>query len=141
MVKNKTSETTKHPYQFILEFTASEQKRKDSYALIDLMQKVTGLEPKMWGPSIIGFGTYHYRYDSGHEGDAPLLAFSPRKAALTLYVTCGTKEEETLLKKLGKFTKSKACVDVKKLEDIDQDVLLNIMKASLRFTKAKYKQS
>lgn len=141
MAKNKTAETKKDPFQFILEFTKSEQRRKDSYALIELMQKVSGFEPKMWGPSIVGFGSYHYRYESGHEGDAPLLGFSPRKAALTLYVTCGNREEEILLKKLGKFTKSKACLYLKKLSDIDQNVLVQIMKGSLKFTKSKYKTS
>lgn len=84
MAKTKTTDTGKDVNEFILEFTDSEQKRKDSYELIQLMEKVSGFKARMWGPSIIGFGTYHYKYASGHEGDAPLLGFSPRKAAISL---------------------------------------------------------
>nr|MBA2746809.1 DUF1801 domain-containing protein [Flavisolibacter sp.] len=85
MYKNKTAETTKDVHEFIMEFADTEQKRKDSFQLVELMQKTTGFEPRMWGPSIIGFGSYHYKYPSGHEGNAPLAGFSPRKAAISLY--------------------------------------------------------
>lgn len=92
MAKNKTTETNKSVIKFIHEFVDSDQKIKDSYALIELMQEVTGFPPKMWGPSIIGFGHYHYKYASGHEGDMPLLGFSPRKAAISLYVYTGVED-------------------------------------------------
>jgi len=85
-----------------------------------LMQKAAGEKPKMWGPSIIGFGSYHYTYDSGREGDMPVVAFSPRKAATVLY---GLSASESLLPKLGKHTRGKGCVYIKKLADVDQKVL------------------
>ena len=86
MAKNKTTETTANVREFINSFADSEQKRTDSFELVKIMEDLTGYEPKMWGPSIIGFGSYHYRYGSGHEGDAPLVGFSPRKKAISLYV-------------------------------------------------------
>ncbi|MDD3458153.1 MAG: DUF1801 domain-containing protein, partial [Weeksellaceae bacterium] len=97
--------------------------------------------PKMFGPSIIGFGNYHYKYDSGHEGDAPLVAFSPRKAAISLYVYSGymghTIQDE-LLKNLGKFKMGKSCIYVKKLSDIDLEVLKKIMQSTIDFLETKY---
>ncbi|TSJ47933.1 DUF1801 domain-containing protein [Fluviicola chungangensis] len=138
MAKTKTAETTKDVNEFILEFTDSEQKRKDSQELIGLMEKVSGFKAKMWGPSIIGFGTYHYKYASGHEGDAPLLGFSPRKAAISLYVSTGEHGQEELLKDLGKFTMGKACIYVKKLSDINQDCLVKLMKDTVARTTKKY---
>lgn len=138
MAKTKTAETTKDVNEFILEFTDSEQKRKDSEELIGLMEKVSGFKAKMWGPSIIGFGTYHYKYASGHEGDAPLLGFSPRKAAISLYVSTGEPGQEELLKDLGKFTMGKACIYVKKLSDINQDCLIQLMKDTMARTTKKY---
>ena len=92
MAKNKTAETASDVLEFIQSFADTVQKREDSIALIALMQDVSGYEPKMWGPSIIGFGNYHYKYESGHEGDAPLIGFSPRKAAISLYVYTGLPE-------------------------------------------------
>lgn len=138
MAKNKTKETTVSVPDFIDSFADTEQKKKDSYELLTLMQEVTGFEPKMWGPSIIGFGSYHYRYESGHEGDAPLLGFSPRKAAISLYAFTGLKEHEHLLKDLGKFTMGKACIYVKKLSDIDQDALKKLMKETIHYLQSKY---
>lgn len=138
MAKTKTAETSKNVNEFILEFTDSEQKRKDSRELIGLMEKVSGFKAKMWGPSIIGFGTYHYKYASGHEGDAPLLGFSPRKAAISLYVSTGEPGQEELLKDLGKFTMGKACIYVKKLSDINQDCLVKLMKDTMARTTEKY---
>ena len=136
MAKTKTAETTKDVSEFILEFTDSEQKRKDSHELIRLMEEVSGFKARMWGPSIIGFGTY--KYASGHEGDAPLLGFSPRKAAISLYISTGEPGQEGLLKELGKFTMGKACIYVKKLEDINKESLVELMKDSIVRTKAKY---
>lgn len=92
----------------------------------------------MWGPSIIGFGSYHYKYKSGHEGDAPLLGFSPRKSAISLYVFTGLDKHEYLLKNLGKFKKGKACIYVNKLEDIHIDELENVMKVTIDYIKEKY---
>ncbi len=141
MAKNKTAETEADVRAFIQSFTDSEQKRQDSYALIKLMQEMSGFPPKMWGPSIIGFGTYHYKYASGHEGDMPLLGFSPRKAAISLYVYTGLPEHEYLLEGLGKFTMGKVCIYVKKLSDIDVEKLKEMMKASLQYMSEKPKKS
>jgi hypothetical protein len=116
----------------------SEQVRDDCREIIKLMKKATGFPAKMWGPSIIGFGQYHYKYESGHEGDMCLVGFSPRKGNLTLYVLGDFPGQEALLKKLGKCKVSKACLYVKKLEDIDMKVLEKIVKDSVDFTKKKY---
>lgn len=138
MAKNKTEQTEANVREFIEAFADSEQKKKDSYTLIQLMQEATGHEPKMWGPSIIGFGSYHYKYKTGHEGDAPLLGFSPRKAALSLYVYTGLDEHRYLLEGLGKFKIGKVCIYVKKLEDIDKDKLRRLMDESLRYLREHY---
>lgn len=138
MAKTKTHETAKDVYEFIEEFATSEQKKKDSYELITLMKKATGFEPKMWGPTIIGFGTYHYKYASGHEGDAPILGFSPRKAAFSLYVYTGLPEHEFLLKDLGKFKMGKVCIYVNKLADIDRKRLVYLMDYIVAYMKDHY---
>lgn len=138
MAKNKTTETNKDVLQFINEFADSEQKRKDSHELIKLMQSISGHKPKMWGPSIIGFGSYHYKYASGHEGDAPMLGFSPRKAAISLYVFTGLAKHKHLLDGLGKFKMGKACIYVKKLSDIDQEKLKLLMQETISWVHAKY---
>jgi hypothetical protein len=138
MAKNKTAATEKDVQQFINEFADTEQKRQDSRELIELMQSVTGHEPKMWGPSIVGFGSYHYKYDSGHEGDAPLLGFSPRKAAISLYVFTGHDKHRHLLANLGKFKMGKACIYVKKLADLDRQVLTSLMQETVRYLQLKY---
>lgn len=138
MAKNKTTETNADVFEFINTFADTDQKKKDSYELVELMKKISGHEPKMWGPSIIGFGSYHYKYDSGHEGDAPVLGFSPRKAAISLYVFTGLEEHEHLLKDLGKFKMGKACIYAKKLSDINQDQLKELMKETIKFIENKY---
>lgn len=141
MAKNKTTTTDANVENFINTFADTEQKRKDSFELIKLMQDFTGYEPKMYGPSIVGFGNYHYKYDSGHEGNAPLVGFSPRKAAISLYVFTGylgAPEQEELLKDLGKFKMGKACIYVKKLSDINQEVLKKLMKTTIDFLESKY---
>lgn len=138
MAKNKTTETNAGVIEFINSLVDSEQKRKDSFELIKLMQKVTGYEPKMWGPSIIGFGQYHYKYESGHEGDAPLAGFSPRKSAISLYVFTGLLEHEHLLKDLGKFKIGKACIYVNKLSDITLDKLSVLVHETMSYLQAKY---
>ncbi|MDM1047511.1 DUF1801 domain-containing protein [Sphingobacterium hotanense] len=139
MATLKTSFTDEDVVSFI-ESVDNEQKRKDSYALISLMEKATGEKAKMFGPTIVGFGQYHYKYDSGHEGDAPLLGFSPRKAAISLYVYTGGKRQDELLKSFGKYKMGKACIYVKKLSDIDVEVLEDLMKDSIQFTSEKYQR-
>jgi hypothetical protein len=139
MAKNKTTETKHDVTAFIDAFADSEQKKLDSYELVDIMHKATGFEPKMWGPSIIGFGTYHYKYESGHEGDAPLVAFSPRKAAISLYIFSGLEEHKPLIENLGKFKMGKSCIYVKKLNDINQVELIKVIKATTKWLKEKYK--
>jgi hypothetical protein len=138
MAKTKTKPTNQSVDEFIATFADTEQKRQDSYELIKLMQKVSGHEPYMWGPSIIGFGSYHYKYASGHEGDAPMLGFSPRKAAISLYVFTGLKEDKHLLDNLGKYKMGKACIYIKRLSDIDEKQLIILMKASLKYLKSTY---
>jgi len=135
----KTKQTNASVSKFINQFVDSEQKRKDSFELIKLMQEFTGFKPKMWGPTMIGFGVYHYKSErSRQEGDWPLVGFSPRKAAISLYVYTGAKEHEYLLKDLGKFKIGKACIYVKKLSDIDQGALKRLMKASIDYVQKKY---
>ena len=123
MAKNKTSETAASVTDFINNFADTDQKRADSFRLIELMREWSGFEPKMWGPTIIGFGSYHYKYESGHEGDNPLIGFSPRKAEFSLYVFSPTPENKHLLDDLGKFKMGKACIYVKKLSDISISAL------------------
>jgi len=119
MAENKTKPTKLSVSTFIDAIT-DPSRRSDAKALVKLMQKAAGEKPKMWGPSIIGFGSYHYTYDSGREGDMPVVAFSPRKAATVLY---GLSDAEALLPKLGKHTRGKGCLYIKKLADVDQKVL------------------
>lgn len=139
MAEIKTKQTNADVHEFINTFADSEQKRKDSFELLKLMQDFTGFEPKMWGPTMIGFGSYHYKSDrSKQEGDWPLVGFSPRKAAISLYVYSGSPQHEYLLKNLGKFTMGKACIYIKKLADIDQNELKNLMKESIAFLESKY---
>jgi hypothetical protein len=131
--KNKTAETEVSVNDFIDSFVDNDQKKADSYQLIDLMKEWSGFEPKMWGPSIIGFGSYHYKYASGHEGDAPLIAFSPRKAAFSLYVHSPTEKNNPLLDTLGKFKITKGCIYIKKLSDIDIATLKKICSATFDY--------
>ena len=140
MAELKTKQTNADVVEFINQFADSEQKRKDSFELLKLMRDFTGFEPKMWGASIIGFGSYHYKSErSRQEGDWPLIGFSPRKAAISLYVFTGAKEHEYLLADLGKFKMGAACIYVKRLSDINQDVLKKLMKVTIDFLKAKYR--
>jgi len=141
MAKNKTKETTANVEDFIHSYANTEQKRKDSFELLKLMEKLTACKPKMWGASIIGFGTYHYKYDSGHEGDAPLIGFSPRKSAISLYVFTGLEEHKHHLEGLGKFKMGKACIYIKKLSDINQNVLKKLMRETIAFLQSKYQTS
>lgn len=123
MAKNKTTETQVSVNDFIHFFVDNDQKKADSFQLIKLMQEWSGFEAKMWGPTIIGFGSYHYKYASGHEGDAPMIGFSPRKAAFSLYVYSPREDNKHLLDNFGKFKITKGCIYIKKLSDIDVSVL------------------
>jgi hypothetical protein len=136
MAKNKTTETKASVANF-LATVKDEKKRKDCSAIIDLIEKHTGLEPKMWGPSIIGFGSYHYKYESGHEGDAPLVGLSPRANAISLYLS-NVMEKEDLLKKFGKHKTGKGCIYIQKIEDIDTTVLIQMAKNSIKHLRNKY---
>jgi len=138
MSKLKTKPTEIDVYEFIDSFANTEQKRKDSKVLVELMTRVTGFNPVMWGPSIIGFGEYHYVYKSEHEGDAPLVGFSPRKSAISLYVFTGLEEHEYLLENLGKFRKGMSCIYVNKLADINLDQLTSLMKETIKYLNEKY---
>lgn len=137
--KNKTTETEVNVTHFINSWVDDEQKKADSFKLIALMQEWSGFAPKMWGPTIIGFGSYHYKYASGHEGDAPLIGFSPRKAAFSLYVFSPTEDNKHLLDDLGKFKISKACIYVRKLSDIHIPALEKICKESILYISRHHK--
>ena len=134
MAENKTVPTNQSVDDF-LNAIEDEQKRNDSFALRDLMREVTGLEPRMWGSSIIGFGSYHYRYASGREGDTMLAGFSPRKQNLTIYNMGGVDPDDDLLKKLGKHTTGKGCLYIKRLDDVDLPTLKRLIAASFTRTR------
>ncbi len=141
MAELKTQATTADVTEFIEKFADSEQKKADSYALLKLMEDITGSKAVMWGASIIGFGKYHYKSErSKQEGDWPLVGFSPRKSAISLYVFSGLPEHEYLLENLGKFKKGAACIYVKKLSDINIEVLKTIMQATISYLKNRYGQ-
>ncbi len=131
--ENKTKVTEIRVSDFINSFVDDKQKVEDSLQLIELMKKWSGFEPKMWGPTIIGFGSYHYKYASGHEGDCLLIGFSPRKKAFSLYVYTPQQNNTELLYKLGKFKMGKACIYINKLLDIDLDVLEVLCKSTIHF--------
>jgi hypothetical protein len=133
----KTKETDNSVIEFI-EQVDSSKKREDAYKLLDIFTETTGFEAKMWGPSIIGFGSYHYKYESGHEGDAPLVGFSPRKAKISLYFAPGEKKRNELLERFGKHTSGKACVYINKVADIDVDVLKTLINESVSFLQEMY---
>ncbi|KAF2078849.1 DUF1801 domain-containing protein [Flavobacterium sharifuzzamanii] len=140
MAKNKTTETQNSVTDFI-NAVENDVKRNDAFELLKIIEEITGFEPKMWGPSIIGFGSYHYKYESGHEGDAPLAGFSPRKTAMTVYFYLPEEKREALLSKLGKHTSSKACIYIKKLADIDIETLKKIILLSIEYTQNLYPQN
>jgi hypothetical protein len=137
MTQLKTKATEVRAADFI-EAVPGPVRRDDAKTLAALMTRVTGEPPAMWGPSIIGFGSYHYRYDSGHEGDACRLGFSPRKAELVLYVLNGSTEQEAQLARLGKHRTGKACLYIKKLADVDMNVLEELVRDQLASMDARY---
>jgi hypothetical protein len=137
MYEQKTKETDSSVIEFI-ENVDSMKKREDAYKLLEIFTETSGFEAKMWGPSIIGFGSYHYKYESGHEGDAPLVGFSPRKAKISLYFAPGDPKREGQLKEFGKHTTGKACVYINKVADVDVEVLKELIKQSIHFLKGIY---
>jgi len=137
MYELKTKENDSDVVEFI-ETIENPKKREDAYQLLDIFTETTGFQAKMWGTSIIGFGSYHYKYQSGHEGDAPLVGFSPRKAKFSLYFAAGDPDRDKLLESLGKHTKGKGCVYINKVADIDVDVLKKLIKQSVSFLQKTY---
>jgi hypothetical protein len=138
MAENKT-QPTKLSVAAYIDALPDETKRADAKALVNLMQSAIGEKPKMWGPSIIGFGSYHYTYESGREGDMPLAGFSPRKAATVLYGLTGFSDAEAWLAKLGKHTTGKGCLYIKKLADVDQKVLEALVVKSISAKRSQAK--
>lgn len=133
----KMKQTDANVIEFI-EAVDHPKKREDAYKLLEIFEQTSGYKAKMWGPSIIGFGTYHYKYASGHEGDAPLVGFSPRKAKISLYIATGDTTRDEILKRLGKYTAGKSCVYVNKVEDINEDVLKEMIIKSIAFIQELY---
>ncbi len=131
MAKNKTTETIASVKDFI-NTVKDPVKKSDSLAAIELMQSATGFEAKMWGPSIIGFGSYHYVHDSGREGDMPIVAFSPRATGLVFYVSLNPDEREKFLSELGKHKTDKGCINIKKLEDVKLPTLKKMIQATVK---------
>ena len=137
MPENKTVPTGQDVTAF-LNGVMDERKRKDCFTVLELMKQVTGLEPKMWGSSIVGFGTYHYKYESGREGDMILAGFSPRAQNLTLYNMNGFEKIDDLLKKLGKHTTGKGCLYIKRLDDVDLPTLKSLIEESYKYVTDKH---
>lgn len=130
MAENKTQKTETSVTDF-LNSLPDEQKRQDSFTIVELMKQASESEPKMWGPSIIGFGDSHYKYESGREGDWFLIGFSPRKQNLTLYIRGGLPKYTELLNKLGKYKTGKGCLYINKLSDVNLDILKEMISQSL----------
>ena len=134
MAKLKTQKNKASVEEF-LNSVMNEKKRNDSFSILEMMREVTGEEPSMWGPSIVGFGSYHYKYASGREGDWFLTGFSPRKQSLTLYIMPGFDQYESLIANLGKFKTGKSCLYINKLEDVDKTILKKLIKESVAHMK------
>lgn len=137
MYEQKTKETDNSVIEFI-DSVDNPKKREDAYKLLTIFTETSGYEAKMWGPSIIGFGSYHYKYATGHEGDAPLVGFSPRKAKISLYFAVGDTKRDELLQHFGKYTAGKGCVYINKVADINIDVLRALIDQSVTFLKETY---
>lgn len=137
MAENKTK-ATDASVQAFLESVADERRREDCFTLVELMQEVTGEPARMWGETMVGFDSYHYKYASGREGDALLLGFSPRKDSLALYGLIGFDGDAALLGQLGKHKTGKSCLYVKTLKDVDMNVLTDLMKRGARHTREMY---
>lgn len=136
--KLKTRETEKSVKKF-LDKISDTKRREDCYTVLEMMNRATKAEPKMWGTSIVGFGSYHYKYESGREGDWFPIGFSPHKQNLTLYLMMGFSPHEQTMKKLGTYKTGKSCLYINNLEDIDTTTLKEILKESVAYLKAMYK--
>ena len=135
MAELKTKQTNASVEDFLNKIP-DEDKRKDCFAVAKVMEEITGEKPKMWGPSIVGFGTYRYKYASGREGDWPITGFSPRKKDLTLYMMMGFEKHADLMEKLGKHSVGKSCLYIKRLSDVDVPTLKKLIKLSVKDLKA-----
>jgi len=131
MAENKTKPTDASVEDF-LSAVEHQQRREDGFELLELMKEVTNEDPVMWGPSIVGFGSYHYKYESGREGDMPKTGFSPRKQSLTVYIMSGFEKYTALLDKLGKHKLGKSCLYINKLADVDKNILREIIRKSIK---------
>ena len=137
MAKNKTIETIASVTDFI-NAIKDPVKKADSISVIEIMKSITGLKPKMWGASIIGFGSYHYVYESGREGDMPIVSFAPRATGLAFYVSLNEEEREQLLSELGKHKTDKGCINIKKLDDIKLPILKKIIQVTVNQRHSTY---
>lgn len=137
MSENKTKETAQSPLDFI-HFLENERRKNDALVLLELMSKITNKPGKMWGSSLVGFGYYHYQYESGREGDFFLTGFSPRKQNLAVYIMPGFSQYGDLLEQLGKHKLGKSCLYINKLKDIDLEILKVLIEASVKDMKTKY---
>ena len=135
MAEAKTKPTNESVKGFLTKIS-DEERRADCFQVAKIMEEITGEKPKMWGPSIVGFGSYHYKYASGREGDWPVTAFSPRKKDLTLYLMMGFQKHAELMEKLGKHSHSKSCLYIKRLSDIHVPTLKKLIKTSIQDLKA-----
>ena len=135
--KNKTIPNNASVDAF-LDAVDNERRRADARTVRTMMERITGWQPKMWGPSIVGFGEYHYRYDSGREGDFLITGFSPRKKALAIYVMPGFTRYDALMGKLGKFKTGRSCLYINKLDDVDLSVLEELIASSVNHMVEKY---
>lgn len=134
MAELKTTKNDKDPLAF-LQSVENEKRKADSLVVMQMMEEITGEKPVMWGPSIVGFGSYHYKYASGHEGDWMITGFSPRKQALTLYIMPGFDRYENLMSQLGKYKTGKSCLYISKLEDVDKNILHELIAHSVKHMK------
>ncbi|MDH3810211.1 MAG: DUF1801 domain-containing protein, partial [Gammaproteobacteria bacterium] len=137
MAENKTRATTASVTEFI-NAIEDRQKRADARKVAAIMRRVTGKRAKMWGPSIVGYGTYHYKYESGREGDFMIAGFSPRRQALTVYILAGFGRFDTLMGKLGKYKTGKSCLYIKRLSDVDEKVLEKLIDGSVKYMRNNY---
>ena len=137
MKENKTKINDASVIDF-LSSVDNEKRKADAFVILEMMKKLTKEEPKMWGNSLVGFGTYHYKYESGREGDFFLTGFSPRKQSLTLYIMNGFQRYEELMSQLGKYKTGKSCLYINKLEDVNLDVLEELITETVKYMKNKY---
>lgn len=137
MAEQKTKPTSVRVEDF-LNGLEDDQVKKDCFILKKILTELSGFEPRMWGPSIVGFGSYHYKYESGHEGDSCLVGLAPRKQKITLYLAPGFAEQNDKLAKLGKYKTGKGCLYLRTIEDVDLKVLKELIRESISFLKSRY---